>query len=435
MWALSLDRLDLYASQREDNKTTRMRRRPPLLVLLLFLGAALLWWCSLSLTTLSPDRSHSPSHLAVAEGALPLESKEALSAPVQPRAEVSVPVQLAPIGGEGGFWLPPSETGGAAASAHNAGAGQVHEVCISRPGRAEEQRALSLLPRPSSASCTATAPQSASPKSSARGGASEGSAAGFACAVAASASEVIILAAGAGTRSEALRKRLLAARDVLSGPPSQPRAPKRVLLITGDVDVEALATSLGIAWIADAALTGVVRTIGGGGGGGGGGGDGGGGALSTEPTPTVAQWRLAAMLLRRGCRVAVSGAAVLWHASPFAHATADVDVQAAQLGGSDGRGSVIGVHDPPMGWSAYGQTSTRNAASSDKRPLLLGPTALAARTDGPRCSDPRPLLLGPTALAARTNGPCCSDKRPLLVDMSAAWLTKAHMSAPFRLCA
>ena len=275
MWALSLDRLDLYASQREDNKTTRMRRRPPLLVLLLFLGAALLWWCSLSLTTLSPDRSHSPSHLAVAEGALPLESKEALSAPVQPRAEVSVPVQLAPIGGEGGFWLPPSETGGAAASAHNAGAGQVHEVCISRPGRAEEQRALSLLPRPSSASCTATAPQSASPKSSARGGASEGSAAGFACAVAASASEVIILAAGAGTRSEALRKRLLAARDVLSGPPSQPRAPKRVLLITGDVDVEALATSLGIAWIADAALTGVVRTIGGGGGGGGGGGDGG----------------------------------------------------------------------------------------------------------------------------------------------------------------
>ena len=53
-----------------------------------------------------------------------------------------------------------------------------------------------------------------------------------------------------------------------------------------------------------------------------------------------------------------SGGDVLWLASPFAHLSRDVDLEAAQLGGGEVRGAVVGVHDPPMGWSAYGQTMT-----------------------------------------------------------------------------
>jgi hypothetical protein len=53
-----------------------------------------------------------------------------------------------------------------------------------------------------------------------------------------------------------------------------------------------------------------------------------------------------------------SGGSLLWLASPFAHLSRDVDLEAAQLGGGEARGAVVGVHDPPMGWSAYGQTMT-----------------------------------------------------------------------------
>ena len=34
-------------------------------------------------------------------------------------------------------------------------------------------------------------------------------------------------------------------------------------------------------------------------------------------------------------------------------------------GGAEARGAVVGVHDPPMGWSAYGQTMAVPWLSAD----------------------------------------------------------------------
>ena len=50
-------------------------------------------------------------------------------------------------------------------------------------------------------------------------------------------------------------------------------------------------------------------------------------------------------------------------------------------GGAEARGAVVGVHDPPMGWSAYGQTMTVPWLSADAVALAATEEAaeLAAR--------------------------------------------------------
>ena len=80
--------------------------------------------------------------------------------------------------------------------------------------------------------------------------------------------------------------------------------------------------------------------------------------LGTAAPLASLQWGAAAALLRAGVAVVLGDASVVWRASPFAHLSRDADVEAAQrlAGRAQPRGSVVGVSDPPMGWSAYGQT-------------------------------------------------------------------------------
>jgi hypothetical protein len=87
-------------------------------------------------------------------------------------------------------------------------------------------------------------------------------------------------------------------------------------------------------------------------------------------------WHAAALLIRAGATVVVSSGRIHWHASPFEHLAADVDVEAAQAGDRSSRGAVVGVHDPPMGWSAYGQTMTCPLLSPHV--VALQPTTAAA---------------------------------------------------------
>jgi hypothetical protein len=91
---------------------------------------------------------------------------------------------------------------------------------------------------------------------------------------------------------------------------------------------------------------------------------------------TAMTWHAAALLIRAGATVVVSSGRIHWHASPFEHLAADVDVEAAQAGDRSSRGAVVGVHDPPMGWSAYGQTMTCPLLSPHV--VALQPTTAAA---------------------------------------------------------
>jgi hypothetical protein len=144
------------------------------------------------------------------------------------------------------------------------------------------------------------------------------------------------------------RERLTAARDaVVAG---------QLLLIVTDTAGAELAQSLGIAWWRVPPSPDLKSN-------------------AAAASATSAQWRGASLLVRAGCTVVLSTGRVMWHANPFAHLAGDVDVEAAQTG-SGSRGSVIGVHDPPMGWSAYGQTMT--APLLDSSVVALQPTFAAA---------------------------------------------------------
>ena len=132
---------------------------------------------------------------------------------------------------------------------------------------------------------------------------------------------------------------LMAARDAV--------APGQLLLVPADARASAWSQSLGLAW---------WRPQG-------------------SSSPTASLWRAASLLVRAGCSVVVSGGRVRWHGSPFAHLSRDVDLEVAQLGITS-RGSVVGVHDQPMGWSAYGQTMT--CPLLDPNVVALQPTTPAA---------------------------------------------------------
>ena len=190
------------------------------------------------------------------------------------------------------------------------------------------------------------------------------------CSIAAAATDrsLAVVSSVDSTEATGLAERLTSARDVL--------APGQLLLVATDSKSAALAQSLGVAWYRPASR---ARA--------GGGGGGGGGQGATEAV--AAQWRVASLLLRAGCVVVVSTSRVRWAASPFPHLSRDVDVEAAQASASSSsRGSVVGVHDPPMGWSAYGQTMT--CPLLDPSVVALQPThasaelaaQLASRVDG-----------------------------------------------------
>ena len=100
--------------------------------------------------------------------------------------------------------------------------------------------------------------------------------------------------------------------------------------------------------------------------------------LETAAPLASLQWGAAAALLRAGVAVVLGDASVVWRASPFAHLSRDADVEAAQRTGgrAQPRGSVVGVSDPPMGWSAYGQTMA--VPEIDPAVAALQPTHEAA---------------------------------------------------------
>ena len=100
--------------------------------------------------------------------------------------------------------------------------------------------------------------------------------------------------------------------------------------------------------------------------------------LETAAPLASLQWSAAAALLRAGIAVVLGDASVVWRASPFAHLSRDADVEAAQRTGgrAQPRGSVVGVSDPPMGWSAYGQTMA--VPEIDPAVAALQPTHEAA---------------------------------------------------------
>jgi hypothetical protein len=148
-------------------------------------------------------------------------------------------------------------------------------------------------------------------------------------------------------------------------------SPRRPLLPTGqllavvsDTSSAELAQSLGLAWWRLGTFgRAVVGTSGR-------------AVVGQSASLTAMTWHAAALLIRAGATVVVSSGRIHWHASPFEHLAADVDVEAAQAGDRSSRGAVVGVHDPPMGWSAYGQTMTCPLLSPHV--VALQPTTAAA---------------------------------------------------------
>ncbi len=274
---------------------------------LLFLagGAALLYTLSAQVFQLSqPQLPPRAVQLTTAKPQPQPQEHQAQAAGPTTTAPSSEPAAAAAAGSEA-FWLPPSS---AAASSTAPVSG-----CGPAPGNPKSQRAPVLLERGSQnpGCASATGVQQ------------------VACKLAAAAVDgEVLLLAGTGKQSlEALRLRLLAAREAARG---------QLLLLALDAPARELAQRLGVGWWAMPPAW----------------------PLDSLAAVEAAHWAAAAHLLRAGCAVVRSGQGVLWLASPFAHLSRDVDLEAAQRGGGEARGAVVGVHDPPMGWSAYGQTMT-----------------------------------------------------------------------------
>lgn len=174
-----------------------------------------------------------------------------------------------------------------------------------------------------------------------------------ACVLASAATDRAVLLLSSNGASVGLQQRLTAARDAV--------ARGQLVLVSTNAEAAAIAQSLNVAWYRPG---GHLRPAG--------------TAIDTAAAVAM-QWRAASRFLRLGCTVVVSTSRVTWRNSPFPHLARDVDVEAAQLqssGSSASRGSVVGVHDPPMGWSAYGQTMT--CPLLDPAVVGLQPTAAAA---------------------------------------------------------
>ena len=86
-------------------------------------------------------------------------------------------------------------------------------------------------------------------------------------------------------------------------------------------------------------------------------------------------------------------------------------------GGGEARGAVVGVHDPPMGWSAYGQTMTLPwlnadavalAATQEAAELATAMAAAHLRAPGVRAAE---LLTRQARCLVITPSPCPSCSR------------------------
>ena len=293
-------------------------RSPPRLVQLLFAGAAVLFVYSMS-STVAPAPSRAPRRLSTAAFEPPAASLTSSTG-----AEDGLQPRTAAAGADAAFWLPAPLAGGARTAA------QQISACKSRRGPAQ-QRKLNII-SPCQSDDTA-------------------------CKIVSRAAARSLLIIGvAATPDREKRKELLsAARDVVGT--------GQLLAVVTDTASTELAQSLGLAWWRLGMLGhAVVGTSG--------------RAMGQSTSLTAMTWHAAARLIRAGATVVVSSGRVHWHASPFEHLAADVDVEAAQAGERSSRGAVVGVHDPPMGWSAYGQTMTCPLLSSHV--VALMPTTAAA---------------------------------------------------------
>ena len=268
-------------------------------------GAAILY--NLSTQQQQPAATPRRTAAAVAAAAASAAATAAAAASTPPPQQQSPQLHTAAATSSGArFWLPPQPESIPRLTSPVSGCGPA-------PGKTPNQRAPVLLGRgEESALCASASGEQRT-----------------ACTIAAAAleGELLLLVGTASQSLESLRLRLTGARAAAGG---------QLLLVALDAPARDVAQRLGVAWwmIEPPA------------------------PLESAAAVEAAHWRAAELLLRAGCSVVRSGGGVLWVASPFAHLSRDVDVEAAQLGGGEARGSVVGVHDPPMGWSAYGQTMT-----------------------------------------------------------------------------
>ena len=295
-------------------------RRPPTLVLLLFAAAGILFYCSLS-ASFSADTTPAPQLMNEHhELTPPLNIKDdtaALNRPEEDRERHDMQASSLPAQ-DAAHWLPPEAPTKPGASQ------KLISGCGPMPGPTASQTQRAHIPH---APCQAADP--------------------IMCTIAARAPDrsilLLVSMPGVAPKASDLEAQIRAARDAVQ--------PGQLLLVAMDAAAATLAQSMNVGWYRP-------RTSGRGG----------------IRAALAAQWRTASLLVRAGCTVVVSSAHVRWVASPFPHLSRDADVEAAQVGESMSRGAVVGVHDPPMGWSAYGQTMTVP---------LLNPSVVALQPTGP----------------------------------------------------
>ena len=290
-------------------------RSPPRLVQLLFAGAAVLFVYTMS-STVAPAPSRAPRRLSTAAFEPPAASLTSSTG-----AEDGLQPRTAAAGADAAFWLPAPLARTAA---------QQISACKSRRGPAQ-QRKLNII-SPCQSDDTACKIVSR-----------------------ATARSLLVIGVVATPDGEKRKELLSAARDVVGT--------GQLLAVVTDTASAELAQSLGLAWWRLGTFgRAVVGTSG--------------RAMGQSASLTAMTWHAAALLIRAGATVVVSSGRIHWHASPFEHLAADVDVEAAQAGDRSSRGAVVGVHDPPMGWSAYGQTMTCPLLSPHV--VALQPTTAAA---------------------------------------------------------
>ena len=162
---------------------------------------------------------------------------------------------------------------------------------------------------------------------------------------------LLLLRAG-GATDPTLTVRLAAARDAATG---------RTLLVVDEEAVGAaaaisIAQSLGVGWWR------MQRQSH--------------GSLRLTPNALDAegavQWSAALMLSQEGCAVVIVSAEVVVLRDPVEHLSGDCDAEVVQQGSRLRQGSVVGLTDAEMGWSAYSQTMTIPAL--DDAVVALQPT-------------------------------------------------------------
>ena len=297
-------------------------RRPPLLVVILFAMGTALLFISLSMpTTATAGKAEASAGIVLFPPSAPTTVANSSQVILHSASSLNP-----------SYWLPST----AGTSSSSLARTSTVAGCGPMPGPAGQQTELRRIPPASQATCDDFQGDDM-----------------VACVLASAATDRAVLLLSSNGASVGLQQRLTAARDAV--------ARGQLVLVSTNAEAAAVAQSLNVAWYRPG---GHLRPAG--------------TAIDTAAAVAM-QWRAASRFLRLGCTVVVSTSRVTWRNSPFPHLARDVDVEAAQLqsgGSSASRGSVVGVHDPPMGWSAYGQTMT--CPLLDPAVVGLQPTAAAA---------------------------------------------------------